>query len=194
MRHSTEIEQELNELTPGMAWPGKEMPFHVPPGYFDNLPARIAEDGLMLLNKPIDLPYEVPAGYFDHLSAQVVHRALAEAATEQNNSSNNSSREGNSGKIVSLFFRKVMPYAAAALLGGILVTGAFLFTDQRVANNSKRELAGNLTASHTVLTPDNELYKDISSKMQSLSDDEISRYLEENMLTDMMVWEPEEIN
>jgi hypothetical protein len=194
MRHSTEIEQELNELTPGKAWPGKEMPFHVPSGYFDNLPARIAEDGLILLNKPIDLPYEVPAGYFDQLSAQVVHRALAEAATEHNNSSNNSSREGNSGKMISLFFRKVMPYAAAALLGGILVTSAFLFTDQRVGINSETVSAATITASHTVLTPDNELYKDISFKMQSVSDDEINRYLEENTSTETMEWQPEEIN
>lgn len=194
MRHSTEIEQELRELTPGMAWPGKDMPFHVPAGYFDHLPARMAEDALLSLNKPIDIPYEVPAGYFDQLSAQVVNRALAEAAGEQNNSSNNSSHEGSSGKIISLFFRKVMPYAAAALLGGILVTGAFLFTDQRVGISSETLSAGNLTASHTVLSPDNELYKDISYKMQSLSDDEINRYLEENTSTETIEWQPEETN
>jgi hypothetical protein len=194
MRHSNEIEQELSELTPGMVWPGREMPFHVPAGYFDNLPARISEDALLSLNKPIDVPYEVPAGYFDQLSAQVIHRALSETTTEQNNSSNNSSQEGSSGKIISLFFRKAMPYAAAALLGGILVTGAFLFTDQRAGINRESFSVGNLTASHTILSPDNELYKDISFKMQSLSDDEINRYLEENTSTETVEWQPEEIN
>jgi len=194
MRHSTEIEKELRELTPGMVWPGKDMPFHVPAGYFDHLPARIAEDALLSLNKPIDIPYEVPAGYFDQLSAQVVNRALAEAAGEQNNTSNNRSHEGSSGKMVNLFFKKVIPYAAAALLGGILVTGAFLFTEQRVGTGCETLSTGNLTASHTVLSPDNELYKDISFKMQSLSDDEINRYLEENTSTETMEWQPEEIN
>jgi hypothetical protein len=194
MRHSTEIVKELSELTPGMVWPGKQMPFHVPAGYFDHLPARVTEEALLSLNKPIDIPYEVPPGYFDQLSSHVVNRALAEAAGEQNNTSNNSSQEGSSGKMINLFFRKVMPYVAAALLGGILVTGAFLFTDQRAGNSSETLSAGNHTASHTVLSPDNELYKDISYKMQSLSDDEINRYLVENTSTETMEWQPEELN
>lgn len=194
MRHSTEIVKELSELTPGMVWPGKQMPFHVPAGYFDHLPARVTEEVLLSLNKPIDIPYEVPPGYFDQLSSHVVNRALAEAAGEQNNTSNNSSQEGSSGKMIYLFFRKVMPYVAAALLGGILVTGAFLFTDQRAGNSSETLSAGNHTASHTVLSPDNELYKDISYKMQSLSDDEINRYLVENTSTEIMEWQPEELN
>ena len=194
MRHSTEIVKELSELTPGMVWPGKQMPFHVPAGYFDHLPARVTEEVLLSLNKPIDIPYEVPQGYFDQLSSHVVNRALAEAAGEQNNTSNNSSQEGSSGKMINLFFRKVMPYVAAALLGGILVTGAFLFTDQRAGNSSETLSAGNHTASHTVLSPDNELYKDISYKMQSLSDDEINRYLVENTSTETMEWQPEELN
>jgi hypothetical protein len=75
-----------------------------------------------------------------------------------------------------------------------LVTGAFLFTDQRAGINRESFSVGNLTASHTILSPDNELYKDISFKMQSLSDDEINRYLEENTSTETVEWQPEEIN
>jgi hypothetical protein len=87
-----------------------------------------------------------------------------------------------------------MPYAAAALLGGVLVTGAFIFTDQRRGGSQASTELSNITASHTVLSPENDLYQDISRKMQSLSDDEINRYLEENTSTETLEWQPEELN
>jgi hypothetical protein len=194
MRYAKEIKQEIKELAPGITWPEKQMPFHVPAGYFENLPGWIAEEAFLSLNKPMDLPYEVPSGYFEQLSAQVVTRAFSEAAVKENISSSSDSLTGSSGKVISLFFRKAIPYAAAALFGGFLVTGAFMFTDLRVGINNKKALTGEITVAHTVLSPENELYKDISYKMQSLSDDEINRYLEENTSTETMEWQPEEIN
>lgn len=185
MEQRSVIEKELSELAPATRWPGKDMPFHVPSGYFEALPASLSEQIGPLSMGGTNHPYAVPEGYFDQLPEQLLARTQSLAAAEK----------GNSGKIVSLFFRKVMPFAAAALLGGMLVTGAFIFTDQRRGNSQGSvEPSSNMTASHTILSPDNDLYRDISRKMQSLTDEEINRYLEENTSTETMEWQPEEFN
>jgi predicted house-cleaning NTP pyrophosphatase (Maf/HAM1 superfamily) len=80
------------------------------------------------------------------------------------------------------------------MLGGVLVTGAFIFTDKRSVLDQNRSAQLDVTAAHTVLSPDNDLYKDISRKMQTISDEEISRYLDENTTTDALDWQPEELN
>lgn len=184
MKHSPEIEKELGELSSINQWPGKDMPFHVPAGYFETLPEKILEQTGPFSVVGKGHPYEVPAGYFEGLPEQLLARTRNLSAEESSSS----------GKLVSLFFRKIMPYAAAALLGGVLVTGAFIFTDQRNGGSRFSGESSNITASHTILSPDNDLYQDISRKMQSLSDEEINRYLDENTSTEILEWQPEELN
>jgi hypothetical protein len=184
MEQRDHIVEELKAWAPDARWPGKDMPFHVPAGYFEALPGKILEQTALFSLVGTDHPYEVPAGYFERLPEQLLARTRNLSAEEPSSS----------GKIVSLFFRKIMPYAAAALLGGVLVTGAFIFTDQRRGGSQASTELSNITASHTVLSPENDLYQDISRKMQSLSDDEINRYLEENTSTETLEWQPEELN
>ncbi|MFN9590251.1 MAG: hypothetical protein ACK56A_07650, partial [Bacteroidota bacterium] len=109
MRHSSEIEQEIKELAPGITWPVKEMPFHVPADYFDQLAERIsALKGPS--NEVIEgQPFTMPAGYFDRLPEQLHMRENATAA-EENTSS---------GTVFSLLWMRVIPYAAAAMMGGV---------------------------------------------------------------------------
>lgn len=185
MEHTSDILKELQELAPQTRWPSRNMTFHVPDGYFDQLTARVLGEVGPASKSPEHKPFDLPAGYFDQLPERMVERIRDEQAA---------SGRASSGKLFTLFFRKAVPYAAAALLGGVLVTGAFIFTDQRPGIGTERGAAAAVTASHTVLSPDNELYKDISLKMQSLSDDEINRYLEENTSTETLEWQPDEIN
>lgn len=184
MRHSSEIEQEIKELAPGITWPGKEMPFYVPADYFDQLAERISALKGPATEVIEGQPFTMPAGYFDRLPEQMLNRVKATAA-EKNTSS---------GTVISLLWKRVIPYAAAAMLGGVLVTGAFIFTDKRSVLDQNRSAQLDVTAAHTVLSPDNDLYKDISRKMQTISDEEISRYLDENTTTDALDWQPEELN
>jgi hypothetical protein len=49
-------------------------------------------------------------------------------------------------------------------------------------------------SSHTILAPENEVYREITKKMQGVSDEEMNLYLEETASTETMEWTPEEMN
>lgn len=71
------IENELTPLAPGLAAAGRQMPYGLPEGYFDNFA------GTMLLRvKEQDAP-GVPGGYFDHFAADMLKKVRGNEVKEE---------------------------------------------------------------------------------------------------------------
>lgn len=175
-------------------------PFQVPDGYFEDLSGQILakvralgdekeEPGIMsplLASISKKVPYTVPEGYFDTFTVPVP-------------------AEASNGKLVSFrLARKWMQYAAVAMVAGVLVTGAFLYTDKNdylgqekyeqldlpTALNSvtDEELVNYLdnpehyisTAHESNSFTGEEVYSDVKKTIQLLSDEEMHSYLNEN--------------
>lgn len=127
--------------------------------------------------------YTVPSGYFEEMDLSAAMHTPKEA------------------KVITLrIARKWMQFAAAAVMAGILVTGAFLYTDDRGKLNeenpavssemnklSEDELVTYLNnPEHIVAAPastslasEAELV-DVKNNLQKLSDEELNQYLKEN--------------
>ena len=189
MEENNPIEKELQELTPGLTWPSKGMPFQVPNGYFAALPHRlqaVMDPVLPIGELGSGKPFSVPDNYFHLLSKRILDQTQSTPVA------------GN-GRLFPLFYKNIVSYAAAATIGGVLVAAAILFTDSRP---NRIPLQPNITASaqessissHTILAPENEVYREITKKMQGVSDEEINLYLEETASTETIEWMPEEMN
>lgn len=72
------IQEELENLTPGFTWPDSHARLEVPEGYFQELPGRVLE---MLSitgtpditpNLPKENPYRIPEGYFEQLPGRLL--------------------------------------------------------------------------------------------------------------------------
>ncbi|HEY1019862.1 MAG TPA: hypothetical protein VGE25_12730 [Sediminibacterium sp.] len=175
--------------------------YEVPDGYFASLPGEILSrihtnhsvreelDEVAPLLNTIDkeTPYQVPATYF----AQADFARLARYQQPQ-------------ARIVSLrLARKWVQYAAAALVTGVLVTGAFLYTDNpanieetthktvdlssELNKVSETELANYLdnpehaAVANTVTTlTSEEILADVKNNLQQVSDEELKQYLTDN--------------
>ncbi len=177
--------------------------FDVPEDYFDSFPARMMdrleaygppmpaeihaelEELSPLLStisrKPV---YEVPPGYFETFSVELPAKQKA--------------------RVVSLPRRtqQWFGYVAAALVAGIMVTAAFIFTDNNemqsyngieninvsegVSRLSEEEIANYLNAHPSsgdmaITTGNNELSEpEMQNAMDNLSEEEIQQYLQEN--------------
>lgn len=177
--------------------------YEVPAGYFEGLPAailsRVQQSNIenevwAELNEVAPLLntiskqeiYAVPAGYF--AQANFVSAALPQKTV---------------GKVISLkIARKWMQYAAAAVVTGVLVTGAFLYTDNypnfeyekyssidvssEINKASEEDMVSYLdNHEHFVIAPETtavavEEFSDPSEPMEVLSDEELNEYLKEN--------------
>lgn len=134
----------------------------VPNAYFDNLPSQILQkvkDANMqqtpfeeleahasLLNSiSKEMPYKAPANYFDNLSSILTSRQTR-------------------SKVVSLS-RQWFAYLSAAVVAGIMITGAFMFTD---SNNQPSDGLGTYSSGNSV---------DVKESVSKLSEDDIVNYL-----------------
>lgn len=126
-------------------------------------------------------PYTVPSGYFDSLSFARVTAVEA--------------------PVVPMFRKKIRvwsAYAAAAVVAGIMVTGAFLFTDgsqssynevkninvtEGMAKLSETEIENylkNQPAAAPLNVTREEEEPDVQNSLQNMSEEEIQQYLQEN--------------
>jgi hypothetical protein len=189
MENNTSIEQETQALTPGFTWPSKVMPFQVPNGYFEALPDR--SQAIIDPVLPIGLsgngqPFSVPDNYFEQLGNRILDKAQSAPPVNQ-------------GRLAFIFNKKIVLYAAAATIGGLLVATAFIFTDSRPGSATIQQritVASEVPSipSHTILVPENETYREIAKKMEGVSDEEINNYLEETASTETTDWAAEEMN
>ncbi len=205
-----------------IALPAVAATYQIPENYFESLPQQILsqiqksnevqeemEAIAPLLNTISKQPvFSLPEGYFNQLQTQITH-AAAEPAQ---------------GKLVNFkTYQRWMQYAAAAMVAGILISGAFLFTDsnsyleqekkgrviqQRVPDtaidagilkqdaDSSEEVAENISEDEKT---GNEVMNKIGNQVRSkstlelLSDDELKKYLEENAIPETIYPENTEI-
>jgi hypothetical protein len=152
MNRSEHILQELTESAPTLAALRGDMPYTIPQAYFDTLPEIVLNK--IRLNSSQSATYAVPEGYFNALPKLVMARIKAgqnEVAAELNEIApllntiskapvyavpegyfNQFSAPVPAAKVVKMgSSRRWMQLAVAAVTMGVLVTGAFLFTDQR---------------------------------------------------------------
>lgn len=117
--------EELEALSPLLSGLSKKTPFSTPAGYFEELTdnAVAGAQAIDFVNEELEnlsplmnslkgkQAYTVPAAYFEQLPDQVLQKAKSQTA-----------------KVVSMSFtRKVMRYAVAAVVIGLIVTAAFLY-------------------------------------------------------------------
>ena len=196
--------------------------YRVPENYFDILPGHILSQIqksneinkemeaiapiLNTINK--EQVFSLPHCYFDRLQPQI----------------KNSFEEPAQAKLVKLkTYRRWLQYAAAAMVAGILVSGAFLFTDSnsyleqekkgriiqqavpdttrdagilKQATDSSEETADNSFGDEKNTDEAiNTISKQARSKstLELLSDDELKKYLEENAIPETIYPENTEI-
>jgi hypothetical protein len=171
------VQDEIAALSPLLSGLNKKMPFHMPEGYFTDLTdnAVSGAKAIDFVNEELEnlspvmaslrgkQVYEVPAGYFDQLPGQLLDSVRA---TKQ------------PASVVSIGFgRKVMRYAVAAVLVGIVAMGAWW-----VVGNSDK---GVTPSTGTVAESNKPVVPDVSK----VSDDELQNYLEDQTTlpaTDML--------
>lgn len=199
MKNTDTILTEMQSIAPSIAAIGTAMPYSIDAQYFESLPEILLEQAQFADNHIIsNLPYQVPPNYFDGLSAQLLNRIVAETTVE-------APIQKSTAKIVRFNqVKRWMSYAAAAILAGILITNAFLFTDK--PNYSEYEKYRTLDIpstldlvsdadlnnyiqnnSHTngveeMLVSESQVLPNLSENIELLSNENLDAYLQENKL------------
>lgn len=82
MNRQTDIANELMQIAPGINWPA-DVPFKVPAGYFEHLPAAILlQVQLNELRTAPEQTLSVPNGYFEDLPLAILQRIKVEEAQQ----------------------------------------------------------------------------------------------------------------
>jgi hypothetical protein len=164
---SVSPKDELESLSPLLSQLDKKSPFSTPSGYFEELTGNVVagvkaidfvneelENLSPLMNSlKTENIYSVPDQYFDNLPATVMAKVKSQKPA----------------KVVSMSFgRKMMRYATAAIVVGIIITAGVLFLNK--PNSS--------VAPATIVQSEENVQKEIQEKLQGLSDDEILNFVE----------------
>lgn len=149
---------------------GNEKPFHVPSGYFEELPDKIMDqiNALPDFNKNSTVnPFNVPAGYFENLSSAITeiivkHKSRSESWLDR------------------LFRPRIaIPIAFAAI---VLLTGLYFYKQKSLIIQPVQQLtADDLRNSNYLLTMDEYLFIDeLADHKEVLTDKSIEQYLIDN--------------
>ncbi|NCT92801.1 MAG: hypothetical protein GXC72_00120 [Chitinophagaceae bacterium] len=228
MHPNPQIAAELSEISPFWSDTPVFTPYHVPDGYFVHLPGLVADKRVLadtITGK--NLPYLVPADYFAQLPA-AVWQAIRSSAVSTELESVAPLLSGIPRQmpysVPSGYFQEKpvtgitmpaakpvpvrrmaarwMQYAAAAVVTGVLVMGAFMFTDgpggidnssyikmdvgEEMNKISEEDLSAYLST-HDKLLPgmDREAVSldelpDASEHIQQVSDEDLEQYVNEN--------------
>lgn len=136
MENKQAILQETEAIAPLLASIGKTEPYQIPEGYFGRVPDLVLEK--------LSISQEVPLTHEVSLTQELPIVPQTPVVSMQ-------------------FARKWMTYAAAALMAGILIISAFLFSDR-----------------HAIKNADNYSKEEMSMTLDQISDAALSNYLEEN--------------
>jgi hypothetical protein len=198
-------QEELSMLSPLLSKLDKKLPFQAPAGYFSDLSDNVVSgvQAIDFVNEELEnlsplmaglkdkQVYETPAGYFETLPGQVMDRVkkMSEPA-----------------KVVSIGFgRKLMRYAVAAAVIGVVAIGAWWFVGGKSGAGPSNEIVASkevdklsteelqsyleevpvavpadLLAANTKLEIEES---DMSDLFQNVSDEEIQKYLDQNLLS-----------
>ena len=194
---------ELEALSPLLSGLNKKTPFSTPAGYFEELTdnAVSGAKAIDFVNEELEnlsplmislkdkKVYEAPTGYFEQLPGQVLQRAKKQLA-----------------KVVSMnFTRKVIRYAAAAVVAGLIITAGWLYVGNKGATNDNA-LAGiekisdedleSFVENETILSSENVVLasageemstEDLQAMLAEVSDEDLQNYLEKYSPKDISV-------
>ncbi|HTE26499.1 hypothetical protein [Flavitalea sp.] len=170
---------ELAGLSSILSGIGKKTPFTVPPDYFDELSGNIISGAqavelvneelenlspLMASLKPVNV-YSVPNEYFRELPGIILNKVKV-------------SEPAGTRVVNGMFRRRIMQYAAAAVITGLMITAGFFFADRN-------------TRQHEIVS-----IKGLQEKAAQTSDEEILNYLatQQMPLVDSLMNADPEIN
>ena len=189
--------EELELLSPLLGQIGKKNPFTSPEGYFNDFSENIVAGvkAIEFVNEELEnlsptmlslkkkQVYEVPDGYFDNTASVILNKA----------------KQQQPAKVISIGFgKKIMRYAAAAVVIGIVATSSWIYfkpvstTDtiagivDKVKNASDDEIL-NFTENNTasvadtaIITTDDDIsYKDSKDLLANISDEELQQYADQ---------------
>lgn len=152
--------EELELLSPVLSQIGKKHPFTSPEGYFNDISDNIIAGvkAIDFVNEELEnlspvmlglksrQVYEVPDGYFEHTAATFLDKA----------------KQQQPAKVISIGFgKKIMRYAAAAVVTAVIATGSWIYF-KPAPSTTTDTLAG------------------IVDKLKHASDDEIINFSENN--------------
>lgn len=161
--------EEIESLSPLLSKLNKKIPYNVPAGYFEELAGNVTDGAkaIELVNEELENlsplmislkgqnVYDVPPGYFDDL-ADVV---LATAKQQQ------------AAKVVSMNWgRKVLRYAAAAVVTGLIVTAGWLYTNNKTIIKASEDTVAKETQNAVKKISDDELVKFIETEDNSVDE------------------------
>jgi hypothetical protein len=187
--------EELEVLSPLLSGLSKKAPFSIPQGYFEELPSNITDGAkaIDLVNEELENlsplmnglkgvnVYEVPARYFEQLPELVLQKA----------------KQQQPAKLVSMTFtRKVMQYAVAAAMTGLIIMGALKLinnpatpSDINIASIPETEIIqylesnGDNTEPVLTTTTDEESIDlsadDMKEMLADISDEELQQFVEQ---------------
>lgn len=221
MTQKETIFEELTIISPVLTTLNRSNLFVAPQGYFEGLAvdiiARIKREELLAGAKSNTLT--APENYFETLSDKILSKIsnnkneladeleniapLLNSISKKNvytvpeNYFENFSITKNKkqpAKIISFgFTRKWISYAAAAIIGGVLITGGFLYQNKQSSFNvtkelnsvSDSELNAYIENDSLAFNADNNSLKeqdlpDIKQSISTVSDEELQQYLNDN--------------
>jgi hypothetical protein len=167
-------------------------------GYFEALdPLALVEEPAFLSDS--QLPFQAPAGYFEALPQVLLSRLKTQETSAILELSNLNQK---SAPVVQMSkARKWIMYAAAAMLTGILVTGAFLYSDKPVEQMKEQYQLEDMGAAldavpdaaleqyleenqtiavDEVLSSPNQKLPELNDHIQNISNEKLNDYLEDN--------------
>jgi hypothetical protein len=117
--------EELAALSPLLAGMSRQTPFALPENYFQEnlvLPPVTADEELPAwMQQARTMPYAVPPDYFEHFSPAVLQQVAPQKEP---------------ARVISMFTRNWVRYAAAAVVTGALVLGGFLYSGSNAPGSS----------------------------------------------------------
>ncbi len=190
--------EELAFISPLLNQLDKKSPFTMPAGYFNELSDNVVSgvQAIEFVNEELEnlsplmtslkekKVYGVPARYFEKLPAEILRKVQAAPA-----------------RVVSISFRKrVVRYAAAAVVAGALAVGGYFYfapaktngggvgtVDLPIAQVPDQDLENFLTDNTvaladagTIVTNDTISESDTKDLFANVSDEELQKYLEEH--------------
>jgi hypothetical protein len=187
--------QLLNFIqTENLQFGNKTNSFKMPEGFFDHFADTVLEKVKAQQKKDIHAELEDIAPLLNTISKKNIY-SVPENYFEKTEANILKPQKQNAKVVSFTIARKWLNYAAAAMVAGILVSSAFLFTDKKssydfsneVNKISDDELQNYIDNNAHTVTLGDETELNSSSKLpeidehlQSISDEELQQYLNEN--------------
>lgn len=162
---SLSAKEELESLSPLLSKLDKKVPFSTPAGYFDELTGNVlaGTKAIDFVNQELENlsplmsslktenVYKVPVGYFEGLSVSILNKV----------------RDHQPARVVSMSFKKkVMRYAVAAVVAGMIIIAGILFINK----------PSSITPA--IVQTEEKIQLETQDKVKELSDDELFNFIE----------------